>query len=630
MTAVAGRVDTVGSRREGRIALWALFVAPPCIRWFSIAADMGRDRSWVAVAAALGMFGLVRRPRWAVPIVAAVGAAVVLTAGNYHGPVFAAFVVWSLVLGAVAVGAVPDLGPESLVPERRVTAAPVAAVVLADIGLFVGLGQQFEPSEALNRMIMGLYSLSFLLVLASILWPGASTRLSSAVAPATAAVGRIAAPAWPRFRAWCRRTTDLRRRWWAGTLPSADGLLDDTPLRATATRPVLGTPATGWRRVGSVLWSYRAPVGLWYLTYSFLSLIRVWTPTDACKGVCTLVQWDSGQYLDIAENGYHYSSGVYMLADGAQQPAAWFPGFALVIRAVRPLYDSYQSAGQSVSTLIGLAVPVLFWTWMTQIGMTGRNRLFGLLCLLWFPYNFMIYGAVYSDPLFVALVIGAFVAWETDRPVLAGLVGAAATLTRVNGLGLVVGLVVAAITIGSTSDRIHVSMPKPRQWGVLLSAGGIGGFMIWCWVRYGELMLYFNAHTAIFGSNNFLKADDWLKAGFYQDVFSRFSHKPTLQVANLLVGSTLTILTLLLVPMLRRRLGPGYSAYVLATVAIIWMGFFDFIAAGRYLSAAFPVFAVCGAWLAATRWARWYVPVIGLAGAAFFTYQFSHTIDLGW
>ena len=44
--------------------------------------------------------------------------------------------------------------------------------------------------------------------------------------------------------------------------------------------------------------------------------------------------WDSTQYLDIARNGYHYRSGFYMAANGAQQPAAWFPGYGLLIRAL--------------------------------------------------------------------------------------------------------------------------------------------------------------------------------------------------------------------------------------------------------------------------------------------------------
>lgn len=47
-----------------------------------------------------------------------------------------------------------------------------------------------------------------------------------------------------------------------------------------------------------------------------------------------------------------------------------------------------------------------------------------------YPYSFMLFGVVYSDGLLVALVLGALVLAESDRCVVAGLVGAAATQRR--------------------------------------------------------------------------------------------------------------------------------------------------------------------------------------------------------
>ena len=55
---------------------------------------------------------------------------------------------------------------------------------------------------------------------------------------------------------------------------------------------------------------------------------------------------------------------------------------------------------------------------------------------------------------------------------------------------------------------------------------------------------------------------------------------------------------LFFVPAVARRFGWGYAGYVLVVMGIPLLGTKDFMSCGRYLLAAFPVFAVVGLGLA--------------------------------
>ena len=52
------------------------------------------------------------------------------------------------------------------------------------------------------------------------------------------------------------------------------------------------------------------------------------------------------------------------------------------------------------------------------------------------------------------------------------------------------------------------------------------------------------------------------------------------------------------IPAVIRKLGWGYGAYCIAIIGIPLLGTGDFQGVGRYLLAAFPVFALAGGWLA--------------------------------
>ncbi len=85
-------------------------------------------------------------------------------------------------------------------------------------------------------------------------------------------------------------------------------------------------------------------------------------------------------------------------------------------------------------------------------------------------------------------------------------------------------------------------------------------------------------------------------------------------VAVLLVQGLACLLAVLLLRRVWRRFGWGYLAYSVVVLVIPILGSKDFMGCGRYVLAAFPVFAAAGDFLAGSRY-RWLRPVVLVVSA---------------
>ncbi|HLE58902.1 MAG TPA: mannosyltransferase family protein [Candidatus Limnocylindria bacterium] len=168
--------------------------------------------------------------------------------------------------------------------------------------------------------------------------------------------------------------------------------------------------------------------------------------------------WDTPHYLDVANWGY-------LAADpsvpGAVEPDACYrPTFSKtcdldLFIVFYPLYPWLTAAAKFVlgdvllsafvvSGIASLFVAPLLYRLVrieTDPGVAGRAAIFALI----FPTAYFLHIG-YTEALFMALVLGSFLAARTDRWWLAGLLGGLAALTRVNGLILVPALAAEAAT----------------------------------------------------------------------------------------------------------------------------------------------------------------------------------------
>jgi hypothetical protein len=304
-------------------------------------------------------------------------------------------------------------------------------------------------------------------------------------------------------------------------------------------------------------------------------------------------RFDAGWYLSIAGNGYvHPPEG--------QSPVAFFPAYPTVVRGVGNLIDNMSLAGILVTIACGLAASLLFWRWCRD-RLPATAAFVAVAALLVYPYGWYLYGAVYADALFLASALAAFVLLERDRPLLAGLAGALASAARPVGLAVTAGLVVCALERrGALQGRWRLGLPRRidlrrvrlRDTGVLVSIAGLAGYCIYLWHRFGDPFLFSTVQQyweQPAGPRTWLKLYLGGQILWGDDRVMVYGH---------VAQAILTVAFFVAIPFVGRRFGWGYATYVFVLVAIAAVGSKDFQGLGRYLIAAFPVFALAGEWLA--------------------------------
>jgi hypothetical protein len=203
--------------------------------------------------------------------------------------------------------------------------------------------------------------------------------------------------------------------------------------------------------------------------------------------------------------------------------------------------------------------------------------------LLLYPYAWYLYGTGYSDALYLAAALGAFVLVESDHPVLAGLAGFVATAARPTGVALLAGLLVLAVA----RRRRDGARWRPADAGVLLAAGGLASWCAYLWVQFGDPLAFLHAEGAP-GWDQPPGAHTWLKAAFWD----MLGHGDRAFAARLAVQAILGLGFFAAVPWIVRRFGWGYGVFTFVAVGVPLVGTGDFQGIGRYLLAAFPVFAL--------------------------------------
>jgi len=207
-----------------------------------------------------------------------------------------------------------------------------------------------------------------------------------------------------------------------------------------------------------------------------------------------LTRWDGHWYLDLANHGY--PSAI----PNTSSTLGFMPGYPLLIRAVRGLWSIpavpaallLARAGGLVSTLLVKQLTSLWW------GDQSGQR--AALLYAVFP-GALVFSMAYSDGVFLALVLACLLALEHRRWLLAGLLGAAATVTGADGAILVLAVATAA---GLHAWRGRVWENRSELTCLiapLLCASGMGSFAVYLWVRMGSPWAVMDAQTRFWGNH---------------------------------------------------------------------------------------------------------------------------------
>lgn len=135
-------------------------------------------------------------------------------------------------------------------------------------------------------------------------------------------------------------------------------------------------------------------------------------------------RWDGPHYLDIAQRGYQASGADRVLL-------VFYPLYPWTIRAFATIFRNTLVSALAVSTVASLAAAVELY-WLAILDDTPRLARAAVWFLFIFPTSYFLH-TDYSESLFLALILGAFLAARDDHWMTAGTLGMLAGLAHPNG-----------------------------------------------------------------------------------------------------------------------------------------------------------------------------------------------------
>lgn len=386
----------------------------------------------------------------------------------------------------------------------------------------------------------------------------------------------------------------------------------------------MSTPAADTRRRRLLLDSPSAPLLLWLasraLIFSVAVVSQLLQPGNGLLSLSDwpiriLFNWDSGYFLQIASSGY---------PDHVDPTEAFFPGYPLSSRLLAVII---QPVGSSVMTLTAamfvvvqlssLVAAVLVWS-LSRREHGPRAATISTALVILGPYALFL-AASYSEAFFLALAVGAWLAARRGRWWVAGLLGACASFTRINGLFLVAALIVMFL-----SDRGPLARPLviPRLLTVAAGFLGTAVYLLFLWLRTGSPTAWWQAQTE--GWNRGLH---WPWMTFYETA-GRALYASTLD-RRIQYGLDLafaSFLVLAIVWFIRRRAWPELTLTGLTGLSL--MTSFSYLSLARNTSTLFPIAVELGAYAAGSTSGRNRVLIVGALGVALLIFNV-HQFTLG-
>ena len=234
------------------------------------------------------------------------------------------------------------------------------------------------------------------------------------------------------------------------------------------------SPAVGiflWSRVA--IWLGAILAFFWFEPNRQPNASRWDSPLIHDLGYATDVwaRWDSVFFVRIAEHGYDKTSAAFY---------PLYPG--LVALLGRAFFGHYVVAGIVVSLAAALgAFLLLYHLAEDRLGADGAQRT--VLYLAIFPMALFLQ-AVYSESLYLLLVLAAFLLAERARFAGAGVAAGLAILTRVTGLALLPAL---ALIAWRARERRHALA------GVALAVPVAATYPLLLWQQVGDPWAFWNA-----------------------------------------------------------------------------------------------------------------------------------------
>jgi hypothetical protein len=333
----------------------------------------------------------------------------------------------------------------------------------------------------------------------------------------------------------------------------------------------------------------------------FLAVLGIQTLFDQSETWHTLWnRWDANHYLTLAEKGY--------TATGEDRfSIVFYPLYPWLVRAVAFVFQSYFGAALFVSGVASVCVGLLFRR-LVELDQSVNVARWSVWFLFIFPTAYFLHIG-YTESLFLALVLGCLLAARKQFWALAGILGALACLTRVNGLLLVPTLLVEAWLQYRVTRRIN------WRW-LWIAAVGLG--------FAGYLFLNYRVTGDPFAFSKIME-EHWYKKLTPPWVgINDLWHKiPRFNLTEGFHEFTFVVISFVCTVWCWIKLRPSYAVWMTLNCLLITSTTFV-VSVPRYCLTLFPIFILLARLAAARPLAGRIVTAASLLLLALFAMKFAH------
>jgi len=212
----------------------------------------------------------------------------------------------------------------------------------------------------------------------------------------------------------------------------------------------------------------------WYeWNYSKYAVLDIWSA------------WDSGWYLDIAENGYSpiLQSDLPKRTCCGQSNIVFLPLYPMTIKILGLIINDYHSAGIVLSNFY-LLLSALILHKIVKDEFGKKTGEVAVLLFFTFPTSFIL-SSIFSESLILLLLLLCIYFARQEKWAMASIFGFFATFTKITGL------LVLPILIWEYLLKNRFQMKKDFVYFLLIPLGLII-FMLFTYVKFGNFWAYFN------------------------------------------------------------------------------------------------------------------------------------------
>ena len=390
---------------------------------------------------------------------------------------------------------------------------------------------------------------------------------------------------------------------------------------ASARSGVRGLPALFRKASRSTTAGVIGMWGFWSVTVLSLAATSArlpipdpnWWPPELVKLAPPLARWDSGWYYGIAVAGYQYDYPM------GQNNIAFYPLYPFLARWIAaalgtPVFET--GIGLSLLCLLGALV---FLGKLVQIWGAGEAVRPTAQAILVYPSAFF-FAAFYTESLFLLTTVAAIWAARRGRWLVSGLAGAAAALTRHNGIFVFIPILVLVWKDAGPRLRNFRAAHLAALGAPLL---GAVIYPLYLWDRWGSPFLYLTNKTT-----GWVREVQWpwvlfssaVSEAWYRVTVGGLSDKTKFWLEFV----SLFLFTFLAVLLIRRRL-LAEGLYCAATLLMLW-GSGSLDGMQRFVLVLFPCFFVLADFLRRHPVLSFAYTVVGIGFGTLLLTRFIHWI----